>query len=581
MAARNADGSASGAMRPQSARDAAPRPVDAEAPADGAPAVRRRGSRAGGKRRRATATEHSSLGEKFIAGVPARIMRPRLVFAACLCALLAFGLLMVYSASSVEALKEEGSALYYVTRQALFMGLGGLFFAFIAARPVSWEFFFRTAAWVWWAVVLALLLVVAVAGSGGDEWGASRWILIGPFSLQPSELAKPAIVLTAAKIFADYYEDRSIDSYTFAFQLALCVLLPLAFIFKQPDLGTTLIITGTVLIMAFFSGISLKLAVGVVVGIAALGGISLMLNPYQLQRFAIAFDPWADPYGDGYQATLAIMAFASGGLFGRGIGNSTMKYHYLPEAHNDYIMAIVGEELGFAGTLLFIIVFLSLIAAAFVIALRSPTLHGQLVASGCALALALQFLINLLGILSVIPMTGKPMPFISYGGSSVLASMILAALIFRVSLESDVVTAADMRRSRMAVLDEADAASGHMGRSTAGEARGAHVRRAWRVPRVRRRPRRHVGRRKPGRHGCRAPGAAWARVRIGRRRARGLVRTRGPGGSRRADAFGLPAGAIRLFRCIRRGPSAPVGRWPHVAAVSWRGPLWAIRFASR
>ncbi len=409
------------------------------------------------------------MGEKLIAGVPARIMRPRLVFLACLCALLAFGLLMVYSASSVEALKEEGSSLHYVIRQAIFMGVGGVFFAFIVARPVPWKLFSRTAAWVWWAIVLGLLLVVAVIGSGGDEWGASRWILIGPFSLQPSELAKPAIVLTAAKVFSDYYEDRSIDSYTFAFQLALCVGVPLAFIFKQPDLGTTLIIMGTVLIMAFFSGISLKLAAGVVAGIVLLGAVSLALNPYQLQRFAIALDPWADPYGDGYQATLAIMAFASGGLFGRGIGNATMKYHYLPEAHNDYIMAIVGEELGFVGTLLFIIVFLTLIAAAFIIALRCPSLHGQLVASGCALALVLQFFINLLGILSVIPMTGKPMPFISYGGSSVLASMILAALIVRVSIESNVVTTADVRRSRMAVLDEGDAVSGHMGRSTAGQ----------------------------------------------------------------------------------------------------------------
>ena len=130
-------------------------------------------------------------------------------------------------------------------------------------------------------------------------------------------------------------------------------------------------------------------------------------------RIQVALNPWADEYGDGYQATLAIMAFASGGLFGRGIGNSTMKYSYLPEAHNDYILAIIGEEVGFVGTVLFFLVFAMLIYSAFRIAEQATDRRGALMASGSAVILAVQFLINALGILNVFPMTGKPLPFIS------------------------------------------------------------------------------------------------------------------------------------------------------------------------
>ena len=158
-------------------------------------------------------------------------------------------------------------------------------------------------------------------------------------------------------------------------------------------------------------------------------------------RIQVALNPWADEYGDGYQATLAIMAFASGGLFGRGIGNSTMKYSYLPEAHNDYILAIIGEEVGFVGTVLFFLVFAMLIYSAFRIAEQATDRRGALMASGSAVILAVQFLINALGILNVFPMTGKPLPFISYGGSSIIVSLMLAGLILRVSYESAAVRA--------------------------------------------------------------------------------------------------------------------------------------------
>ena len=425
------------------------------------------------ERRRASATEHSALGERLIAGVPARIMRPRLVFLSCLIAILAFGLLMVYSASSVEALKEQGSSTYFLFRQAIFIGFGALAFAAICWRGfLPWAFLRSGAIWTAWVGIVALLLIVLAIGAGSETWGATRWIPLGFFNLQPSEFAKPVVVLAAGKVMADYYdEDGTLDTPTFLFMLGACVGIPLLLIFIQPDLGTTIIIGAAVLAMGYLAGISYKLLgmIGIVIAIA--GAAAIAAAPYRLTRFLASLDPWSDPYDTGYQATLAIMAFASGGLLGRGIGNATMKYNYLPEAHNDYILAIIGEELGFVGTVVFVIVFLVMIAAAFTIARRSPTLHGQLVAGGCAFILIAQFFINALGILGVTPMTGKPLPFVSYGGSAIVSAMALAGIICRVSLESNVATEHDARRAGFSVMDEQDAVSDHIGRSTAGAVR--------------------------------------------------------------------------------------------------------------
>ena len=448
-------------------------------------------------RRRATATSHSDWGEKYIAGVPARIMRPRLVFLSCLIAICMFGLLMIYSASSVESLQENGSSWFFLYRQAIFMFIGFVLFAIIGSRLLPWPLFRSKLVWGVWFGVLVLLIAVLFLGQGAEEWGASRWIDLGFFNLQPAEVAKPVIIVLTAKIFADYFEDGTIDTRAFLIQMLIMLPIPLFLIFKEPDLGTTIIIALTVFAIAILCGLPWRVVAFVTIAAFVFGAAAIVTSPYRAKRFLAFLDPWSDPYDTGYQATLAIMAFASGGLFGRGIGNSTMKYHYLPEAHNDYILAIIGEELGFVGTAIFVLVFVAMIIAAFYICREAPTLHAQLLASGCTIILAVQFLINVFGILGVMPMTGKPLPFVSYGGSSIIASLVLAALIFRVSVESNVETAADRRRSGMAVMGErsarasarrsassGDDVSGHIGRSTAGEARVRSTRRDGSAPRA-------------------------------------------------------------------------------------------------
>lgn len=466
--------------------------AESEAPSAGARSAARPRAR-----RRATATSHSDWGEKYIAGVPARIMRPRLVFLSCLIAICMFGLLMIYSASSVESLQENGSSWFFLYRQAIFMFIGFVLFAMIGSRLLPWPLFRSKLVWGVWFGVLVLLIAVLFVGQGAEEWGASRWIDLGFFNLQPAEVAKPVIIVLTAKIFADYFEDGTIDTRAFLIQMLIMLPFPLFLIFKEPDLGTTIIIALTVFAIAILCGLPWRVVAFVTIAAFVLGAAAIVTSPYRAKRFLAFLDPWSDPYDTGYQATLAIMAFASGGLFGRGIGNSTMKYHYLPEAHNDYILAIIGEELGFVGTAIFVLVFVAMIIAAFYICREAPTLHAQLLASGCTIILAVQFLINVFGILGVMPMTGKPLPFVSYGGSSIIASLVLAALIFRVSVESNVETAADRRRSGMAVMGErsarasarrsagsGDDVSGHIGRSTAGEARARSTRRDGSAPRA-------------------------------------------------------------------------------------------------
>ena len=423
-----------------------------------------RGRAASGRpRTRRRDGEHSALGERLIAGVPARIMRPRIVFLACLAAILGFGLLMVYSASSVEALKETGSSVYYLQRQAIFIAVGLICMIAVSRVPLA---AMRTDVvwWVWLGMLFLLFLVLAI---GRDAGGARRWIVIAGQQFQPSEFAKSIIVVTAAKIFYEYYEIESINTQTFLIMLGACVFAPLLAIILEPDMGTCLIIGATVFCMAYFAGFSYKL-IGCIVAVGVVAVLVLILSSsYRADRLFLG-DPWEDPYDTGYQATLAIMAFASGGLFGRGVGNSTMKYNYLPEAHNDYILAIIGEELGLVGTLAFFAVFAVMVYAAFKIAWQSPSIQGRLIASGSIVLISMQFLINVLGILGVTPMTGKTLPFISYGGSSMIASLILMGLILRVSIESNPKTVYDVRRDDFAVVDESTAGEAHPRSSRSG-----------------------------------------------------------------------------------------------------------------
>lgn len=423
-----------------------------EAPASGAPEPRR-------ARRAQSAPGHTRLGDSLIAGVPANIMRPRLVFCACLFALVIFGIVMVYSASSIEALKKYGDAQLFFRRQTILALVGTVALLFVALFP-SWESICdgRILTIVFVLVVLGLL---AVAVMGKTSRGAQRWVPIGPFQLQPSEFAKPVLIVLWAKLLDEYFTLGRTSVLEFGGRAAVFILLPIGMILMQPDFGTTVIICFALFAMAAASDMPTLALVVVIVAFFILAAVFGTMESYRIQRIITSFNPWNDEYGDGYQAVIAIMAFASGGIFGRGIGNSTMKYNFLPEAHNDYILAVIGEEVGLVGVLVFFAVFTALIVSAVLIAQRARTKRDRLIVTGCFTLLGVQFLINALGIIGVIPMTGKPLPFISYGGSSIIACLILAGIVIRVSIESGHDARRRRREAPLAVYDE----------STAGPAR--------------------------------------------------------------------------------------------------------------
>lgn len=386
-------------------------------------------------------------------GVPARIMMPRLVFLVTALALLAFGLLMVYSSSSITALSSAAlgnDPAYYLKRQALFAGLGILGAAAIVAvgyhrilggliRPI-------------WGVTILLLAFVLLPFAGRDAYGATRWISLGPLSLQPSEFAKITVILVAVRLFDRFFITRDIDRRTFLKGVVAGIVLPLLLIILQPDKGTVMVIALSLVVMAYIAGFPVRyLLLFLALGIAAFLALSLK-DDYSRARLMAMLDPWSDPYNNGYQLIQGFYAFGAGGLFGVGIGMSRQKYNYLPFAHNDFIFAVIGEECGVVGTVGMLAGFALLLWAGYRIAVNAPDLAGRLVAMGCSSILVIQMLLNVCGVIGIFPLSGKPIPFISYGGSSIMSSIMIVGLVFSVSKESRIpLSEYDERRSTWSV----------------------------------------------------------------------------------------------------------------------------------
>ena len=390
---------------------------------------------------------------RMIMGVPARIMRPRLCFAGIAFCLVCLGLLMVYSASSVEAISEEGDAAYYLKRQAAFIAVG-MVLAVVMAR-IDYHSLTDHLRLVTLVVIIVLLIATRVLGT--ETNGATRWIYIGPFGFQASEFAKIAILLMAAGVADEYFGRHAVDELTFVVRVFVYVALPLGLILAQPDMGTTIIITLTIVAIAVVAGVPGSLVAKAVGLLVALGIVVGLTVPYMRQRILTVLDPWADAYGKGYQVIQGFIAFGSGGVFGTGLGMSRQKYSYLPEAHNDFIFAIIGEELGLVGALLVVVGFALLAREGLKIAHNAPDLTGRLVATGATTLITAQFFLNVMGVLGMFPLSGKTLPFISYGGSSILSCLMLVGLVVGVSMRSALPqTVHDERRRAMSLAPEGE-----------------------------------------------------------------------------------------------------------------------------
>jgi len=351
------------------------------------------------------------------------------------------GLLVLTSASWWVAEREMGDAAYYLKRQLIWMG-------------VSWSLLWlglRTSIrrWLQLAPVLLLiggLLIAATLVIGSTVNGASRWLVLGPIQLQPSELIKPFVVLQGAALFAHWKRTGSDQKLLWLGVFGALILL----ILKQPNLSTAAL-TGMLLwLMALASGISLPLLLGTAGAGALVGVASILSNDYQRDRVTSFLNPWLDAQGDGYQLVQSLMAIGSGGVLGEGFGLSTQKLQYLPIQSTDFIFAVFAEEFGYVGSvvlLLFLLLF-GFVGLRVAIACRSN--QQRLVAIGCTALLVGQAILNIAVASGAMPTTGLPLPLISYGGNSLMASLMIAGLLIRCSLESSGLTGGRRRSPRAA-----------------------------------------------------------------------------------------------------------------------------------
>ena len=363
---------------------------------------------------------------------PADIAGPRIVLLLGVLALTLLGLVMIYSASSISAISEEIDAASYLFDQIKFVIVGAV--AAVALwKFIPYRFWAGPAIWVIWGVAVALLLLTALMGLA--ENGAQRWLLLGPISLQPSEFVKIAIVLMAARLFSDL-RMNVVDMRTFIVQVLIFIITPTLFLFlTQSDLGTTAIIALGVIGVMWLGEVPLRTILAVIGFLALFAVGATVFSSYRSNRF-LYLNPWNDGeggYGNGYQIIHSFYAFSEGGIFGSGLGNSREKYLYLPESETDFIYAIIGEELGLVGAVAVIAVFLAILWAGMRIARAATDDFGAMIAGSLTIMLVFQAFLNIGCAIGVFPTTGKPLPFISSGGSSLIASYMMVGIILSVS----------------------------------------------------------------------------------------------------------------------------------------------------
>ncbi|MDP2182486.1 MAG: putative lipid II flippase FtsW [Actinomycetota bacterium] len=341
--------------------------------------------------------------------------------------LLLFGLVMVYSASSVSDLVNFSDGAYHFKRQLLFMVAGLVCMGL--ARLYDYRKL-RSLSWPLYAVSITGLVAVLLIGVG--RWGATRWLDVGGFTIQPSEFAKLACIMVVSLLLCDL-SARKIDRRDFWGRLFVSVGIVLGLVMLQPDMGTAMSIAVAVYLVLVLGRIEWPILGGTLVAGAAVAAGAIAIAPYRAARFLAFVNPWADPQGGGYQSIQAMLAFGSGGIAGVGLGMSRQKFFYLPAAHTDFIFAIIGEELGLLGTLAIVVAFAVFAYAGMRIALGARDAFGRLLAGGLTVMVVTQALMNMAAVTGLMPVTGITMPLVSYGGSSLTFKMLCVGVILSVS----------------------------------------------------------------------------------------------------------------------------------------------------
>lgn len=354
--------------------------------------------------------------------------------------MLAAGIIMVMSASAPTSLAKTGNSYKYVKTQAFSAGLGII--AMLVISNIDYKIYKKFDRLIY---IVVLILLASVALVGAEEGGAKRWIDLGFISFQPSEIAKIALIIFYASLLTKNKEKN--EEMWGGFFYPIMFLLPVIAILIgiQNHLSATLLIVMIASIMMLMAGSRLRYFLTFGTAAAATGGIGLFLlakitgkGAFRIARIVSFLDPFADKLGDGYQVVQSLYAIGSGGLFGVGLGNSTQKYAYIPEAHNDFIFSIIAEELGFLGCTFVIVLFALFIWRGIIIAMKAPDMFGSLIAVGITSMVGLQAIINIAVVTSSMPNTGMPLPFFSYGGTSLLILLASVGVLLNISRASKI-----------------------------------------------------------------------------------------------------------------------------------------------
>lgn len=338
-----------------------------------------------------------------------------------------FGLLMIYSSSSIWALYKFNDPYKYLKSQAIFL-LVGYLIIFIVSN-INYNIYKLYSNRILLGCIILLILVL-IPGIGSIRNGSRSWFGIGSFGIQPSEFAKLGLIIFTSKYLTT---NKIKDIKTSVLPILLVVIFIFGLIMLQPDFGTGVILVMTIICLLFVSGVNMSFFVKI--GILGLIGIVILIiiAPYRLVRITSFLNPWADPLGSGFQIIQSLYAIGPGGLLGMGLGNSIQKHFYLPEPQTDFIFSIISEELGFAGVLIVSSLFITIIYKGISISLKQEDNFAKYLSFGISFSLAFQTILNLMVVIGLIPVTGVTLPFLSYGGSSLLVSMTYIGILLNIS----------------------------------------------------------------------------------------------------------------------------------------------------
>ena len=340
-----------------------------------------------------------------------------------------FGLLMIYSASYVWAEYKFNDPYKFLKTQGIFVLLGYIIMLIVA--NIDYKKYLKKSNLIF-GICFILLILVLIPGIGTIRNGSRSWFGIGGFGIQPSEFTKLGLIIFTSKYLSKNNKDlRSIKKGVLPILIVLFSVF--ALIMLQPDFGTGVVIVVSIIVLLFVSGV--KMGFFIKIGILGLIGIVVLIiiAPYRMERIVSFLNPWSDPLGSGFQIIQSLYAIGPGGLLGLGLGNSIQKHFYLPEPQTDFIFSIISEELGFLGILIVSIMFIFIFYRGISISLKSNDLFGKYLAFGLIFGLLIQSILNLMVVVGLIPVTGVTLPFLSYGGSSLLVSLASIGILLNIS----------------------------------------------------------------------------------------------------------------------------------------------------